>query len=37
VLHNQCKSKAEALEFIRYMGWRPGWAFHNKDRFPILK
>ena len=25
------------LEFIRYMGWRPGWAFHNKDRFPILK
>ena len=37
VLHNQCKSKAEALEFIRYMGWKPGWAFHNKDRFPILK
>jgi hypothetical protein len=25
------------LEFIRYMGWKPGWAFHNKDRFPILK
>ena len=37
VLHNQCKSKAEALEFIRFMGWKPGWAFHNKDRFPILK
>lgn len=37
VLHNQCKSKDEALEFIRYMGWKPGWAFHNKDRFPILK
>jgi hypothetical protein len=37
VLHNQCKSKDEALEFIRFMGWKPGWAFHNKDRFPILK
>jgi len=37
VLHNQCKTKAEALEFIRFMGWKPGWAFHNKDRFPILK
>ena len=37
VLHNQCKTKAEALEFIRYMGWKPGWAYYNKDRFPILK
>jgi len=37
VLHNHCKTKAEALEFIRYMGWKPGWAFHNKNRFKILQ
>jgi superfamily II DNA or RNA helicase len=37
VLHNQCKTKAEALEFIQYMGWKAGWAYHNKDRFPILQ
>ena len=37
VLHTQCKTKEEALEFIRYMGWKAGWAHYNKDRFKILQ
>jgi superfamily II DNA or RNA helicase len=37
VLHNQCKSKAEALEFIAYMGYKPGWVHYNKSRFKILQ
>lgn len=37
VLHNHCKTKAEALEFIAFMGWKPGWAYHNKNRFKILQ
>jgi superfamily II DNA or RNA helicase len=37
VLHNQCKSKDEALEFIAYMGYKPGWVHYNKSRFKILQ
>jgi len=37
VLHNQCKTKEEALQFIAFMGWKAGWAHYNKDRFKILQ
>jgi superfamily II DNA or RNA helicase len=35
VLHN-LKTKAEAQEFTRQMGYKPGWWFHNADRFKHL-
>jgi hypothetical protein len=37
VLHTQCKTKEEALQFIAFMGYKPGWVYHNKDRFKILQ
>ncbi len=36
VLHN-CKSRAEAEEFVSYMGWKRGWYFHNAKRFKIFQ
>ena len=36
VLHN-LKTKAEADEFIKLMGWKPGWWHHNRHRFPNLR
>jgi hypothetical protein len=35
VLHN-LKSKTEADQFIKLMGWKPGWWHHNRHRFPNL-
>lgn len=36
VLH-RLKSMEEAREFVRLMGWNPGWWKHNENRFPNLK
>jgi superfamily II DNA or RNA helicase len=36
VLHN-CKSRAEAEEFVSYMGWRRGWLYHNAKRFKVFQ
>ncbi|NBW20141.1 MAG: hypothetical protein EBR82_70450 [Caulobacteraceae bacterium] len=36
VLHN-CKTRAEAEEFVSYMGWRRGWLYHNAKRFKVFQ
>jgi hypothetical protein len=36
VLHN-CQTRAEAEEFVSYMGWKRGWYFHNAKRFKVFQ
>jgi superfamily II DNA or RNA helicase len=36
VLHRM-KDRSEAEEFVRLMGWKPGWWKYNESRFPNLK
>lgn len=36
VLHN-LKDRDEAKEYIRLMGYKPGFWYYNKDRFPNLR
>lgn len=36
VLH-QMNDRDEAKEFVRLMGWKPGWWYHNEKRFPNLR
>ncbi len=36
VLHN-CKTRAEAEEFVSHMGWRRGWLYHNAKRFKVFQ
>ena len=35
VLHN-LNSIEEAKRFVELMGWKPGWLYINRDRFPNL-
>ena len=36
VLH-QLETRAEAQEFVRLLGYKPGWWYHNESRFPNLR
>lgn len=36
VLHN-INDKQEALLFIKMMGYKPGWLYHNKTRFKVFQ
>jgi len=36
VLHN-LNSMDEAKRFVELMGWKPGWLYINRDRFPNLR
>lgn len=36
VMHN-IKDVTEAREFVRLMGFKKGWEYHNKERFKVFK
>lgn len=36
ILHNMT-DKAEAMMFIKLMGYKPGWVFFNRDRYAVFR
>ena len=36
VLH-QLRTRAEGIEFIRQLGYKPGWLYHNAGRYKCFQ